>query len=404
MKNALIIFNKNRIDTESVKYIIDFFNENGVDFSSVDLISDEDENSFRIRLTEYATRADNLITLVGDDAVFDYKSVIAEVMETELSLSDGAKELVERVSKITGKVYSEEYARMPIEATVIPNPVSPIQGFMMEDRDFTLIVLPKKPEEAVKAAKDYVLPYFATKYRLKREEFVFKFFGVFSGGSEKLYSAIQGAEETFPYSFEYFINCVYGDYTVRVVFSEGVDGKTVANVKRYLVERLKDNIYAEFETSLSERVFDLLKLKNKKISTAESFTGGRVVSSIISNPGASAYVDEGAVTYSNRAKMRRLGVKEEDLKRVGAVSTQVAFQMAAGLIINGDCDIAVSTTGIAGPKSDDTEKSVGLCYIGVGMRDGVHVYKYNLKGDREEITETAKNTALFLVINKLKNI
>lgn len=400
MKNALIIFNKNQIDSEAIKSVIDFFKDNGVEFSSVDLISADDENAFRTRLLEYTTRADNLITLVGDDVEFDYKGVIAEVTETELAVSDGAKEIIERVSKLTGEEYPSEYALMPLEATVIPNPDSPMQGFMIEDRDFTLIVLPSKTDEAVKAAKGYVLPYFETKYRLKKEEFVFKYFG----GSEKLLSVLSGAKESYPNSFESFVKSFYGDCTVRLVFSETADKKTVADVKRFIIERIHDNVYAEFETSLSERVFDLLRLKNKKISTAESFTGGRVVSAIISNPGASDYVDEGAVTYSNRAKMRRLGVKEEDLKRVGAVSTQVAFQMAAGLIIGGDCDIAVSTTGIAGPKSDDTEKPVGLCYIGVGMRDGVHVYKYNLKGNREEITETAKNTALFLVINKLKNI
>jgi nicotinamide-nucleotide amidase len=78
--------------------------------------------------------------------------------------------------------------------------------------------------------------------------------------------------------------------------------------------------------------------------------------------------------------------------------------MSAGLIKTGNCDVAISTTGIAGPKSDDTKKPVGLCYIGVGMKDGVHTYKLNLTGTREEITETAKNTALFLAIKKLKNI
>ena len=77
--------------------------------------------------------------------------------------------------------------------------------------------------------------------------------------------------------------------------------------------------------------------------------------------------------------------------------------MATGLLTAGDCDIAVSTTGIAGPNSDNTLKPVGLNYIGVGMKNGVHVFKYELKGDREEITETAKNTALFLAIKNLKN-
>jgi nicotinamide-nucleotide amidase len=167
---------------------------------------------------------------------------------------------------------------------------------------------------------------------------------------------------------------------------------------------LKEDIYAEFDTSLGERLFDILKLKELKLSVAESFTGGRVVAEVIKNPGASAFVNEGVVSYSNQSKIKRLGVEKADLDKHGAVSSVVAYQMAAGLLRSGNCDIAVATTGIAGPKSDDTKKPVGLCYIAVGMKNGVHTYKLNLTGSREEITETAKNTALFLAIKKLKNI
>ena len=102
--------------------------------------------------------------------------------------------------------------------------------------------------------------------------------------------------------------------------------------------------------------------------------------------------------------MKRLGVLDSDLKKHGAVSSVVAYQMCAGLLKGGGCDVAIATTGIAGPNSDDTKKPVGLCYIAVGMRDGVHTYRFNLSGSREKITETAKNTALFLAIKKLKNI
>ena len=171
---------------------------------------------------------------------------------------------------------------------------------------------------------------------------------------------------------------------------------------RFLIQELKENIYAEFDTSLSERVFDLLKLKKLKLSVAESFTAGRVASAIISNSGASEFVHEGIVSYSNQSKLSRLNVDKGDLIKNGAVSSVVAYHMAVGLLKTGECDVAISTTGIAGPKSDNTEKPVGLCYIAIGMKDGVHTYKYNLSGNREEITETAKNTALFLTIKKLK--
>ena len=77
--------------------------------------------------------------------------------------------------------------------------------------------------------------------------------------------------------------------------------------------------------------------------------------------------------------------------------------MAVGLLKEG-CDLAIATTGIAGPKSDDTKKPVGLCYIAIGTREGVHTYKFNLSGTREQITERAKNTAMFLAIKRIKKI
>ena len=151
-------------------------------------------------------------------------------------------------------------------------------------------------------------------------------------------------------------------------------------------------------------MFDLLKLKKLKLSVAESFTGGRLASSMIKNSGVSEFFYEGIVAYSNKSKIERLGVDKEDLRRSGAVSSIVAYQMCAGLLRKGDCDIAIATTGIAGPKSDDTDKPVGLCYIAVGLKDGVHTYKYNFNGTREQITEQARNVALGLAIKKLKKI
>ena len=76
--------------------------------------------------------------------------------------------------------------------------------------------------------------------------------------------------------------------------------------------------------------------------------------------------------------------------------------MAEGLLAVGNCDISISTTGIAGPKSDNTNKPVGLVYIGIATADETQVYEYNLKGSRKDITETAINLALFAAFKKVK--
>ena len=139
--------------------------------------------------------------------------------------------------------------------------------------------------------------------------------------------------------------------------------------------------------------------KNMKISCAESFTGGEIIRRLISVSGASKAIVEGIVAYSEYAKQKRLGVKGETLEKFKPVSKEVALEMLNG--IDGDCDLALSTTGLAGPNSDDSGFPVGLCYIGVSVNGKRAVYEYNFKGTREEIIRQGAETALSLA---LKNI
>ena len=119
----------------------------------------------------------------------------------------------------------------------------------------------------------------------------------------------------------------------------------------------------EFET------VRLLREKKLKIAAAESCTAGLVSRRIANVPGSSEVFDCGIVSYANFIKHKLLFVDEEMLLRYGAVSAVVAAQMAKGALLQGESDIAVSVTGIAGPSSDRTEKPVGLVYIALCDRE-----------------------------------
>lgn len=194
----------------------------------------------------------------------------------------------------------------------------------------------------------------------------------------------------------------YGDQTIVISYSSNTPKMVADAVQRIIVGELSPYVYAVENTSLEERLYDLLKLRRMKISVAESFTGGGIASRLVSVPGISEVYFEGLNTYANKSKQQRLGVEELTLKQAGAVSEQTACEMASGLIATGNCDIAIATTGIAGPKSDNTLKPVGLNYIAVALRDDIKVYKFNLAGDRKTITKTAINNALFLAYKTLK--
>jgi len=202
----------------------------------------------------------------------------------------------------------------------------------------------------------------------------------------------------------YKIHTEFGDSKIEIVYDNTTPKMTVDAVIRTFMECLNDFVYAEEDITLQEQLFRLLKLRGKTLSTAESFTGGGVCKRVVSVSGASEVFFEGLNTYNEKAKIKRLGVSEYTLRTFGAVSEQTAYEMSAGLIATGDCDICITTTGLAGPKSDNSALPVGLCYIAIGTRERVYVYRYKFDGTREEITETAINYALFLAYKQLKNI
>ena len=109
-------------------------------------------------------------------------------------------------------------------------------------------------------------------------------------------------------------------------------------------------------------------------ATAESCTGGLVSSKLTDVTGSSAYIKLNFVTYANEAKSEILGVKPSTLKMHGAVSRECAIEMAEGLQKRTKCDLAICTTGVAGPVQDEG-KPVGLVYIGIAFHDIVRVEK-----------------------------
>lgn len=193
----------------------------------------------------------------------------------------------------------------------------------------------------------------------------------------------------------------YGVGRIEVVYHSGAPKVEVDEAIRVLAERLDPYLYAMEDMTVAQRLFEALKLHRLRISTAESFTGGGVGAAIVSNPGASKVFYEGINSYDNGSKTERLGVSEYTLKSKGAVSGDTAYEMAAGLLKSGHCDVAVATTGIAGPGSDGTNAPAGSCFIAVGTRERVRVFEFALNGDRVSVTKQAINLALFLAYKEI---
>ena len=196
----------------------------------------------------------------------------------------------------------------------------------------------------------------------------------------------------------------YDEDVIQIHCAETTSKMLLDDVVRFAVETLDASLYALGDATLEEQVVSLLKLRGKRLSVAESFTGGVLSRRIVSVSGASEVFFEGLNTYNELSKIKRLGVRPETLQTKGAVSEQTAYEMAVGLLNTGDCDMAIATTGLAGPNSDGSGLPVGLCFIAVGSRERIRVYQYNFSGSRKEITEKAINYALYLAYKQLKDI
>ena len=153
-----------------------------------------------------------------------------------------------------------------------------------------------------------------------------------------------------------------------------------------------------------EKIVSLLKNKGLKLATAESCTGGLLAKRITDIPGSSEIFDMGIVSYANRIKHAYLGVPDEVLNTLGAVSKETAEYMSKGVCIAADADIAAATTGIAGPGGGTETKPVGLVYISVYLRDGDrHITKkLNLSGTREEIRNMTADTVFRTILDAVE--
>ncbi len=241
-----------------------------------------------------------------------------------------------------------------------------------------------------------VLPFLKTKYQTDAGSSFIRAVGV----PADLLNRVLDEARRQGQGMEIFVSRLYGDCRIEIAYGKAPKTQ-VDEVMRVIASGLKEYVYAIDDTPLNRRVFDLLLLRKQTLSIAESFTGGGVASRLIEVPGMSQALFESVVAYNNGSKMRRLGVLRQTLDAQGAVSDETAYEMAAGLLAAGNCTLALATTGIAGPQSDDTNKPVGLCYIAAGTKEAIYVYKYLFKGTREEITKRAIDQALFLLYKQI---
>lgn len=380
----------------------------GIDVYNQMVIGDNEE-----RILEAFKRAfekcDLVITTGGLGPTQDdlTKELGAKFFNKDLKLDKESLEWIKNYLKIDeGEALESniKQAYMPVDSIILKNPNGTAPGAIISENNKILIILPGPPAEVIPMFKNYVQKYLSDKTGSTIKSKTLRLFGIGESiMSAKIDALIKNSTNptVAPYAKE-------SDVILRVT-AKGKDKEECVKLINPMIEEIKavlgEYIYAEEEKdSMQSVVAKLLCDKNLTISTAESCTGGMIASSLIEYPGVSDVFMEGAITYSNEAKMRRLGVKKETLDKYGAVSRETAEEMAIGIAKESKTNIGLSTTGIAGPGGGTLEKPVGLVYIGIYINGKTKVERIELSGTRDKIRKRASLNALNILRKEILNI
>jgi nicotinamide-nucleotide amidase len=301
---------------------------------------------------------------------------------------------------ITSKGYvmnknNKDQALVPDNCKVIYNENGTAPGLWFEKDGKVLVAMPGVPYETKAMITDTVIPLL--KERCKLPEIINQM--VYTQGipESMLAEVIGDWEDNLPKLIKLAYLPSLGRVKLRLS-AVGKDRLAMHGVIDEQVDLLKklipDSIYSEDNEDLGTYLGELLKSKNKTLSTAESCTGGYISHLITRVAGSSDYYKGSVIAYANEVKIAELGVSSIDIEQYGAVSQQVVEQMAVGVQQKMKTDYAIATSGIAGPTGGSDEKPVGTVWIAIATAEGVVSKKHQFGKLRDVNIERAAMTAL----------
>ncbi len=276
---------------------------------------------------------------------------------------------------------SERVARVPVGFETLSNPRGTAPGLWYKGENGNVaVLLPGVPHEMKAIFSDHVIPRIL---RMEGREVIAQRTLKVAGIGE---TVLQGKMEAISDLLDPDLAIAYlpGAYGVRIRLTIKGDhaGSRLDRAEQQIRMQFGSVVFGRDDDTLESILGDLLQGHEMTIAVAESCTGGLVLDQLTNVPGASAYVLGGIVAYSNSVKHHHLGVCANTLKKYGAVSEQVAIQMARGVRTRFGSDLGLSVTGIAGPSGGTEEKPVGLVWIGYADADTSWAKKYQFGQDR----------------------
>lgn len=374
----------------------------GFELTDVITIGD-DSQAIRDTVTSSLAKTDVVIMTGGLGPTKDdiTKKIICDIFQRELVMDEPTLQHVTEIFASRGMDLTEtnrQQALVPKDCTVLSNPLGTAPGLWIEQDSKVLIALPGVPFEMEKLIKDEVMPRLEA-HKKDQHAILHRVLQCTNISESGLSDLLENFEKQLPAELKLAYLPKPGIIRLRLT-ARGDDKESLKTLLDQHFSELKtlttEYAFTDEDIEIEEVVGRLLTKSGKTLATAESCTGGYVAHLITSVPGSSRYFQGSLVSYSNDIKRDLLNVREDNLKRRGAVSEQVVSDMALNAMGLFDVDYTIATSGIAGPDGGTKDKPVGTVWIAVAtpVRLTTHEFHFGSRTGRKQIIERAARAAL----------
>ncbi|MFA7554203.1 MAG: CinA family nicotinamide mononucleotide deamidase-related protein [Spongiibacteraceae bacterium] len=294
-------------------------------------------------------------------------------------------------------------AVLPVGVDIIANPIGSAVGFSLTHNNCLIICTSGVPNELRAMLSDSIIALICQRFPNNRQISTRRF-QTFGLGESNLQQLITNEYKDWPSCVELGFRVGMPLLEVKLTIQDPEHLPIQTQCYQRLEALIGDYIIGEGGTNLAEAVIAILQQQNKKITTAESCTGGLIAASITEVAGASSVFEAGIVSYSNTMKQTLLGVPEAILLEHGAVSEEVVRAMVNGAIERSGADVGIAVSGIAGPEGGTETKPVGTVWMAWGEKNNIQTRRLQFNTSRQGFQSMVTATTLDLVRRELLGI
>jgi nicotinamide-nucleotide amidase len=331
------------------------------------------------------------------------REAVCDALDAGTELYEPALRQMEAVFARFGRPMREnnrKQAELPVGSRPLDNPRGTAPGFIAFASDEKFVVcMPGVPREMKPMLREQVVPFLRERFGA-HETIVTRIIHTIGLGESEIDHRIADLFGSYENpKIALLAHDFRADVKIMAKASTADEADAmIAPLQTEIVRRLEDGVFGYDADTPASAILTLMRSQHRRLAIAESCTGGRIAAALTTVPGSSQSFVGAVVAYDNAVKISQLGVDAGALERDGAVSDEVAREMARGARARLGADIALATTGVAGPDGGTAEKPVGLVLF--ALDDGTEksrVWSFRLEGDREAVTQRATVIALNLL-------